>query len=159
MYGTCRNNPYESGCLRSFHNHKMKKGGGSAEEDVLTTKYKLRMCNSDDDKTFTIGGMDDVASTTNGGLCRIEEYSDNFELRLHTQNWEAAIFEVWILQIVLSELLNVPTTVETGTPFVQGLNFYDPLSRFNINGKSYYRIKLKQGGSPLFFHDNGNFWK
>lgn len=41
----------------------------------------------------------------------------------------AVFFEAWILQILLSEVLGVPTTVETGTPDAN-VNLYDPESRF-----------------------------
>ena len=138
MYGTCRNNPYESGCLRAKlgskegNNNNKKKNYARKFQD--NPKYYLRMCNSDDETTM-IGG---TTVGSESGLCRIEPLSDNFELRMHTQNWEASIFEVWILQIVLSEVLNVPTTLETGTPTVH-LNFYDPLSRFDYGKSSDYK--------------------
>jgi len=51
------------------------------------------------------------------------------EIRIFSQNWESAIFGAWIAQIVLSELLDVPVTIETGDANVNA-NFYDRQSRF-----------------------------
>jgi hypothetical protein len=50
---------------------------------------------------------------------------------LFTQNWEAAVFETWILQIILSELLDIPTTTETGTPEAKN-SFYNPHGAFDF---------------------------
>jgi hypothetical protein len=47
------------------------------------------------------------------------------EIRIHAQDWDSSLFESWILQVLLSELLNVPTTIESGT--ADGLlNLYHP---------------------------------
>lgn len=51
------------------------------------------------------------------------------------------MFEAWILQIVLSEVLHVPTTIETGTPDAT-VNFYDPLDRFQY-GTSHDTLSLE----------------
>ena len=62
------------------------------------------------------------------GYCtpNIFEYG---EIRIASQNWESAFFETWILQTVLSEMLGVPTSVETAKPNTT-VDFYDPLARF-----------------------------
>ena len=36
-------------------------------------------------------------------------------MRILTQNWESSFIEAWILQILLSEVLGVPSTIEIGT--------------------------------------------
>jgi len=62
------------------------------------------------------------------GICRVPEI-DYMELRIFSENWESAFFESWILQVILSELLHVPTTIETGV-YNARLNLYDPDSPF-----------------------------
>ncbi len=95
-------NPYERGCLIL---------GGNV------SGAKLRVCNSNDDVAFV-----------EQGKCR-QPYFDHLEIRILSQNWETVFFETWLLQIILSELLDVPTTVETGTRDA-ALNFYDPDAPF-----------------------------
>ncbi|KAL3933105.1 MAG: hypothetical protein SGARI_003788 [Bacillariaceae sp.] len=51
------------------------------------------------------------------------------EIRIGSQNWESAFFETWILQVVLSEILGVPTSVETAVADVE-VDFYNPENRF-----------------------------
>jgi hypothetical protein len=52
------------------------------------------------------------------------------EVRISNQNWEPVFFEAWILQIILRELFQVPSMIETGTPDAK-LNLYDPHSPFD----------------------------
>lgn len=47
-----------------------------------------------------------------------------FAVRISSQNWESVFFEAWILQIILSEILDVPVTIETGSAD-KNVNFYD----------------------------------
>lgn len=101
LHGQCTN-PFERGCLAH----------------MLPGWNKVRVCNSDDPK-----------EAAERGICRIPDF-DYLEIRMASQNWEAVFFEVWILQIILSELLDVPTTIETGTPDAK-LNLYDPTSPFD----------------------------
>ncbi len=90
-------NPYEKGCL--FKRVPQWK--------------KLRVCNSHD--------APDAAST---GLCRTPPMASYPEVRIFSQNWESVFFTSWILQILLSELLDVPVSIETGNPNIT-MNFYD----------------------------------
>lgn len=96
------NNPYERGCLLE----KQVKGA------------LLRICNSQVDDEATIAQ----------GKCR-QPYFNHLEIRILSQNWETVFFETWLLQIILSELLDIPTTVETGTTNAS-LNFYDARAHF-----------------------------
>ena len=89
-------NPYTSGCLH-------------AKELVS----HIRVCNSED-------SLDAAAS----GRCRTPDV-DYMEIRIFSDNWESVTFEAWILQIILSELLDVPTTIEAGS-YDGSLNFYHP---------------------------------
>ena len=80
--------------------------------------YKTRVCNSEDP----------LPETVERGVCR-EPLFEYDEIRIQSQNWDGAIFGTMVLQIVLSELLDVPATIETGT-FDAKLNFYHPDSPF-----------------------------
>jgi hypothetical protein len=53
------------------------------------------------------------------------------ELRLLNNNWESAIFETWILQIILSELLGVPTSTESAQANAN-INFYNHDAKFEF---------------------------
>jgi hypothetical protein len=74
-------------------------------------------------------GSDDPPEAAQLGYCRNDDPFDYMELRIHSQNWESVFFETWILQIVLSEILDVPTSVETSRPNAK-VGFYDAQSRF-----------------------------
>lgn len=95
-------NKYERGCFHGL--------------DPL--KSRIRVCNSDDI----------LPDAVESGTCRIPDI-DHMEFRIFSENWESVFFEAWILQIILSELLDVPTTIETGSPDAK-LNFYDPDNSF-----------------------------
>jgi hypothetical protein len=86
--GTC-SNPYAQGCLSA----------------MLPDWPKVRVCNSQDD-----------AAAVARGDCRPTTGRADFEIRLFAGNWESAFLEDWLLQIILSELLDVPTSIETGRP-------------------------------------------
>ncbi|GKY94774.1 hypothetical protein MPSEU_000442600 [Mayamaea pseudoterrestris] len=105
--GLCSTNAYEQGCL---YRH------GASD--------KIRVCNSEDGPT-----------AAEEGLCRIAdiEYS---EVRLFSNDWESAIFETWILQIVLSELLNVPTTTESGVYGAKN-DFYNAQSSIQFGDSDF----------------------
>ena len=79
---------------------------------------KLRVYNSED-----------PPEAEQQGICQTQMI-DYTELRIASQNWASAFFESWILQIVLSEMMDVPTTIETGDPDA-GLNFYVLTSPFD----------------------------
>jgi len=89
-------NPYEKGCLFK----------------QLPEWKKLRVCNTHD--------RPDAAAL---GICRTPPITYP-EVRIFSQNWESVFFTTWILQIVLSELMDVPVSIETGNPNIT-MNFYD----------------------------------
>jgi len=95
--GVC-SNPFQSGCLRSYLGEKM-----------FPNK---RVCNSDDSP--------DAAKT---GLCNISPF-DYDEIRILNMDWSAPMMSSWIMQIILSEVLQVPTTIETSSPD-KHFNFHD----------------------------------
>jgi len=109
VIGTC-SNPFVSGCLRNY----------LGEE----TFSRMRVCNSDDDD-----------GAANRGEC-VEGEFDYREVRILSQDWDSALFSAWIMQILLSELLGVPATIETGKPD-ESVNFYDPKLGFSYGKQSY----------------------
>ncbi|CAB9504022.1 expressed unknown protein [Seminavis robusta] len=105
-------NPFYSGCL-----HK-----------VIPDRPK-RVCNSDDVRLFGFGNGNDH-----------EEYMYDFcsapgidymEIRVMLANWESSVIVGWLIQIILSEYLSVPTTIEAGS-HGEIKSFYDPLSRLDF---------------------------
>ena len=114
----CRNgncsNPFEKGCL----------------ETKLPGWAKIRVCNSDD-----------PADAAEQGLCRMSEFN-YVEIRPYPQNWESPVFATWIIQIILSEILDVPTTVESGLAEAK-LNFYDPDNSYDFGTSSDYNCLIR----------------
>jgi len=114
--GIC-SNPFQQGCLHSLL-------GPEAFPDQ-------RVCNSDD--------PDDAASK---GLCSAPTF-DYKEIRISNQIWDAPKFSSWAMQILLSELLQVPTTIETFSPDLH-FNFYDPYGRSDSALKAYAYDALRK---------------
>jgi hypothetical protein len=105
--GFCSNPFHQGGCLQQF------------KPDWTRT----RICHSDD-----------PPEALSGGACRLSPI-DYLEVRIQSQNWESAFFGAWILQIVLSEILDVPVSIETGTEGLS-VDFYDVNSRFDYGKNS-----------------------
>ena len=98
--------PFEAGCLRQ----------------KLPWFDKMRVCNSDDQENST--------------TCRKPDFDQYMEIRIYGAEWESRAYISWLLQIMLSEVLGVPTTVDSGVPGNK-LSFYDPSNGedFGINGQ------------------------
>lgn len=96
-------NPYQRGCLYS-------KG--------LTSS--VRVC-----------GSDDPPSALAEGICR-EPPFDYAEVRIQPGDWESSFFSTWILQIVLTEILHVPVSLEQGDP-VSSIDLYHPEMRLDYH--------------------------
>lgn len=75
---------------------------------------KKRTCNSDD-----------PPNAAEMGLCEPSPL-DYMEIRIISRSWDSGRFNVWLVQLILSELLGVPTTVEEGSPTVTYDNLYRP---------------------------------
>ena len=82
-------NPLVSGCLRA----------------KLGSEWRVRVCNSDDANNN---------STSPQGHCSVPDFNYP-EIRIAPGNWESSIFQAYITQIVLSEILGVPATLESGS--------------------------------------------
>ena len=119
--GSCTNPFHKGGCLQRM----------SSLSHKWTTTTTTRICHSED-----------TAEAAAAGYCHLptNDESDTSlpyaEIRIAGQNWESAFFQAWILQILLTELLHVPATIETGRPGVH-LDFYHVDSPFDYGGVSY----------------------
>jgi hypothetical protein len=93
---------------------------------------KTRVCNSQD-----------PSEAEAMGFCRPSPLGYT-EVRLASGNWEAINLGAWIVQILLSELLGVPTSIESGSPDIN-LNFYDVNNGFDIGnaGVSFEMTELE----------------
>ena len=81
-----------------------------------------RVCNSDDPP--------DAAEL---GLCQPSQFDEShyLEVRIVSADWESITLNAWLLQIILSELLRVPTTIEPGLASVSSKkNIYHPSGVF-----------------------------
>ncbi|KAL7570988.1 hypothetical protein ACA910_002611 [Epithemia clementina (nom. ined.)] len=99
-----------SECVDGYCTNPYHVGGCLANR--LENHYKIRTCNSDD-----------PPSSVEKGYCRPSTLG-YMEVRVASQNWESAFFVAWVLQIVLSELLDVPVSIETGKADAK-VDFYD----------------------------------
>ncbi|KAL3905883.1 MAG: hypothetical protein SGARI_004253 [Bacillariaceae sp.] len=101
-------NPYIRGCL----NAKLP------PTDPLQQKW--RVCSSDDPEKLR------------GVICREPPFAEYMELRIASGNWDSAVALSWLTQIILSELLGVPTTSEAGQ-WGDTRSFYDVSGRTDLN--------------------------
>ena len=98
-------NPYYGGCLRE------KVPGFTAR----------RVCSTRTDRDFP----EAIAA----GLCRPPLFAEhNMEIRIGSGNWDSATALGWLTQIILSEILGVPTSMEANV-FNESRDFYDPYGR------------------------------
>ena len=108
-----------SNATTGFCSNPYTKGGCLANR--LPGWTKLRVCNSDD-----------PPDAEARGLCRHPYQGLNYtEVRLLSQNWDSAVFVSWMQQILLGELLDVPTTLESGV-YDAKINFYDPSNAYDL---------------------------
>ncbi len=113
--GKC-SNPFHSGCLRVI-----------AEEQGDYQFSGIRECNSDDDPHF--------AACSRGPF----KYD---EVRIAIGNWESVILLSWVYQIFLSEVLDVPVTIENNV--AGSCSFYDINSDFTYSDIAYNFDSLKE---------------
>ena len=130
--GGCTN-PFEIGCLSSI-----AKDRDDYEQygDII----KTRVCNSDD--------------RTDASCRNISESFAYDEVRIAASDWESTVVNSWIYQIILSEILNVPTTIEFGFDSEDGAgSFYDRKDRFLI-GKEAYPFEYLKESTRLIEKEN-----
>ena len=93
----------ESQCTNPFHFN------GGCLSSMLGDDWKMK------DGPRRICGSEDTPDDVDKGYCRISPLDEYYtEVRMLTLGWESINFQNWILQILLSEVLQVPTSVETG---------------------------------------------
>ena len=145
----CKNgyctNPFLGGCLRPLleseeyaHDdhgvdHHDDDHGVTHEDadrhDALRRRllFTRRVCNSED--------APDVRAR---GLC-VDNSNEYSEIRISSQNWESAFALSWMIQIIYSELLGIPSTIETGMAEVN-VNFYDETNRMEYGKANEYQM-------------------
>ena len=94
-----------------------------------------RVCHSEDSAATRARGDCRDGSSTSSSSSSLLDYA---EIRVSSQNWEGAFAEAWMLQILLTEVLGVPVTIETGLLTGDGdeidyerdasVDFYHPLA-------------------------------
>lgn len=116
--GIC-SNPFQAGCLKAMLESDVYKDNNIIQSQVEALRRRVqstaRACNSEDS-----------TDAMERGLC-INSVAYE-EIRLFAQNWESAVIASWVMQIVYSEVLGVPSTIETGMAD-KNLNFYDAVNR------------------------------
>jgi hypothetical protein len=116
------NNPYSSGCLYA--------------SQVPGWESKWRVCNSQDPVELR------------GVICAEPEF-DYMEIRVVDGDWPSIQAMSWIAQIMLSELVGVPTSIETGN-FDYVRNFY------NVEGRNDYG--WSENSMPVVDASNGTIF-
>ena len=95
----------------------------------LVSFEKTRICNSDDDIT-----------PEDKKFCRKPTLADFFlydEVRIAPGSWESSIIMAWIYQILLTEVLEVPVTIENGDGKKGVGSFYDRTNGFTFVDSDY----------------------
>ncbi|KAL3916978.1 MAG: hypothetical protein SGILL_004927, partial [Bacillariaceae sp.] len=110
--GLCTNPYANGGCLWN----KLRDRSNNATTFPL---LKKRTCNSQDPPEAVLKGY-----------CTPSEFGYT-EVRIEIQNWDSATFITWLLQIILSEMLGVPSSIETSFKEAPA-NLYQPHSLFGI---------------------------
>jgi len=109
-------------------------GGGKCIEGICTNPYHhnggcLASMLGDDWKLKNglprrVCGSEDPPDAAEKGYCRISPLEEFYtEVRILVLGWESTYFQAWILQILLSEVLQVPVSIETGV-FGGSVDFY-----------------------------------
>ena len=116
--GQCTN-PFEQGCLKVMQvTH-----GEKNFTRIKRVFEKIRICNSDD-----------YYRTRDTRSCRVPEWKQFFEygeIRIANSDWSSALVFSWMMQIILTEVLEIPATIENGANYVQGEgSFYNKLNDF-----------------------------
>ena len=115
--GFCTN-PFQSGCLQTM----AKQYGNKKEFRIPGVFDRIRICNSDDNLI-----KDEAVKAE---FCRQPDYFSYDEIRISPSNWESAIIISWVYQILLTELLDVPVTMEHGDGMNGKGSFYDRKNNF-----------------------------
>lgn len=162
-------NPYTSGCFHTLLGDGDDDGTDrtSSSSSSANRRYLPRVCHSQD-----------TQETIDAGLCRPKRSETTTlpgypEVRLYSNNWESSYLDTWILQALLSELMEVPTTIEIGHDVpndgISRIVNHSPLDLYSPT-RSYYPgsalSEVYRGWESLYrsseigdcrrFHDNNN---
>ncbi|KAL3915961.1 MAG: hypothetical protein SGILL_005398 [Bacillariaceae sp.] len=113
----------------------MHNRSSSSDGSGLDFVKPSRICNSDDD-------------ISSGNCIPQDTGSFDFaypEIRIHNGNWESSIFLSWIMQIMLMEVLQVPTTVGLTTKTTKNSSFYALDNTLEYSAEAYPFDALKNG--------------
>jgi hypothetical protein len=164
--GICEN-PYEKGCLVTV---AAERGETIPSAILAEGKDKIKMFQErfgdlqfGDEKGPGLGrgrglGLGRVCNSNDLGIdgydkCVKEAEHQYDEVRIAPGNWDSSFYLTWVLQILLSELLRVPTTVEFGFNNKKHTSsmgsFYDEKSRYTFGESAYCWDCLKEA------HDMG----
>jgi hypothetical protein len=137
-----------SECVGGFCNNPFLKGG--CLQKMKPGWTKTRVCNSEDPP--------DAAEK---GYCHLPDSRFDYgEIRISPQNWMSVSVETWVLQILLSEILDVPVTVETSLEDINS-NFYDAASRLQFGEPNDFEAletaKLLGGDCTQVEQEPGNY--
>lgn len=117
-------------CTNPYHR------GGCLKQRVEGWK-KTRVCHSED-----------PPDAIERGVCIAPDPNFDYpEVRILAQNWESVFFQAWIIQIVLTEILGIPATLESGTA-EDLVDFYHPASALGY-GESYDYEALRRGNEVV----------
>ncbi|CAB9496241.1 Metabotropic glutamate receptor-like protein [Seminavis robusta] len=127
--GFC-SNPFEQGCLYTLLNspeqvlnaYGLKSQSNQFSALLKKIRSQKRICNSQDPPDAEKNGV--CANYTNhpNYSFLVDAYT---EVRIHGQNWASSVANAWMLQMILSEILMVPVSLETGG-YDLTVDFYDP---------------------------------
>jgi len=137
--GFCTN-PFHGGCLEVMMNQQHANGADTLPF-LQHSHTQLRVCNSNDDP---LGNR-----LSKNKLCREPSFQYE-EVRIAPGDWESAVLISWIYQIILSEVLHVPTVLEFGLEgpsefqTSQAGSFYDEFNRFEYSSIAYPFEYLKE---------------
>ena len=114
-----RPNPYKQGCCYSLQNSEKQ----VSDETLSGRVFPKRVCNSEDG----------TPTSSDSAVCRQPSLPQppRQEIRILAANHQSALIQAWILQILTSELLGLPATIESGSPSLN-LNFYHPVDAADI---------------------------
>eukprot|EP00581_Thalassiosira_minuscula_P019956 CAMPEP_0183713740 /NCGR_PEP_ID=MMETSP0737-20130205/8494_1 /TAXON_ID=385413 /ORGANISM="Thalassiosira miniscula, Strain CCMP1093" /LENGTH=971 /DNA_ID=CAMNT_0025942567 /DNA_START=126 /DNA_END=3041 /DNA_ORIENTATION=+ len=123
--GFCTN-PFQAGCLRSmFESEEYEKKYGVIDDvDASFRALRRRLLS-----TPRVCNSEDGPEAVKQGLC-VESEGDYPEVRIYSQNWESAFVMSWIMQLIYSELLGVPSSIESGEAN-KTVDFYDEFNRMD----------------------------
>ena len=122
--GKCTN-PFERGCLQTMADaYGMKK-----DFRIPGVFNRTRLCNSDDE-----------ISERTKQWCRKPDFFAYDEVRIAPSNWESAVLLSWVYQILLTEVLEVPATMEHGDGIRGKGSFYDRDNAFVFPASAFEKI-------------------